>query len=113
MICAATCFLIIPFTHSIVAVMILMMIGNAFIFLPNAVYWAVIIDTTPNNTGTYGGITHFFVNTATVIAPTLTGYLVASYGYSSMFVSAVVASLISIIAMCFVRPGEKKMHMTK
>ncbi|POC79000.1 MFS transporter, partial [Vibrio vulnificus] len=44
---------------------------------------------------------------------TLTGYLVASYGYSSMFVSAVVASLISIIAMCFVRPGEKKMHMTK
>ena len=104
--------LIIPFTHSIVAVMILMMIGNAFIFLPNAVYWAVIIDTTPNNTGTYGGITHFFVNTATVIAPTLTGYLVASYGYSSMFVSAVVASLISIIAMCFVRPGEKKMHMT-
>ena len=109
MICAAICFLIIPFTHSIVAVMILMMIGNAFIFLPNAVYWSVIIDTAPNKTGTYGGITHFFVNTATVIAPTLTGILVATHGYSTMFISAVVASLISIIAMCFVRPGEKNM----
>ena len=109
MICAAICFLIIPFTHSIVAVMILMMIGNAFIFLPNAVYWSVIIDTAPNKTGTYGGITHFFVNTATVIAPTLTGILVATHGYSTMFISAVVASLISIIAMCFVRPVEKNM----
>ena len=109
MICAAICFLIIPFTHSIVSVMILMMIGNAFIFLPNAVYWSVIIDTAPNKTGTYGGITHFFVNTATVIAPTLTGILVATHGYSTMFISAVVASLISIIAMCFVRPGEKNM----
>ena len=89
--------------------MILMMLGNAFIFLPNAVYWAVIIDTAPNKTGTYGGITHFFVNTATVIAPTLTGYLVATHGYSTMFISAVVASIVSIVAMCFVKPGEKKM----
>ena len=99
MICAAVCFLIIPFTYSIVAVMVLMMVGNAFIFLPNAVYWAVIIDTAPNKTGTYGGMTYFFVNTATVIAPTLTGFLVAWHGYSTMFISAVVASLISIIAM--------------
>ncbi|MGX0276547.1 hypothetical protein ACUXLH_000004 [Staphylococcus haemolyticus] len=33
----------------------------------------------------------------------------ASYGYSSMFMSAVIASLISVVAMCFVKPGEKKM----
>ena len=52
---------------------------------------------------------HFFVNTATVIAPTLTGYLVATHGYSTMFISAVVASIVSIVAMCFVKPGEKKM----
>lgn len=107
MICAAICFLIIPFMHSIVAIMILMMIGNAFIFLPNGVYWSVIINTASNKTGTYGGITHFFVNSATVIAPTLTGYLVVSYGYSSMFVSAVIASLISVVAMCFVKSGKK------
>ena len=105
---AAICFLIIPTTNQIGWIMFLMMLGNACIFLPNAVYWSVIIDTAPKKTGTYGGITHFFVNSATIIAPTLTGILVTSYGYSSMFISAVVAAVIGIIAMCFVKPGIKK-----
>lgn len=109
---AAICFLIIPTTNQIGWIMFLMMLGNACIFLPNAVYWSVIIDTAPKKTGTYGGITHFFVNSATIIAPTLTGILVTSYGYSSMFISAVVAAIIGIIAMCFVKPGIKKMKPT-
>ncbi|RIP37088.1 MFS transporter [Staphylococcus gallinarum] len=105
---AAIFFLIIPTTNNIAWIMFLMMLGNACIFLPNAVYWAVIIDTAPKKTGTYGGMTHFFVNSATIIAPTLTGILVTSYGYSSMFISAVIAAVIGIIAMCFVKPGIKK-----
>lgn len=109
---AAICFLIIPTTNQIGWIMFLMMLGNACIFLPNAVYWSVIIDTAPKKTGTYGGITHFFVNSATIIAPTLTGILVTLYGYSSMFISAVVAAVIGIIAMCFVKPGIKKMKPT-
>lgn len=109
---AAICFLIIATTNQIGWIMFLMMLGNACIFLPNAVYWSVIIDTAPKKTGTYGGITHFFVNSATIIAPTLTGILVTSYGYSSMFISAVVAAVIGIIAMCFVKPGIKKMKPT-
>lgn len=109
---AAICFLIIPTTNQIGWIMFLMMLGNACIFLPNAVYWSVIIDAAPKKTGTYGGITHFFVNSATIIAPTLTGILVTSYGYSSMFISAVVAAVIGIIAMCFVKPGIKKMKPT-
>lgn len=109
---AAICFLIIPTTNQIGWIMFLMMLGNACIFLPNAVYCSVIIDTAPKKTGTYGGITHFFVNSATIIAPTLTGILVTSYGYSSMFISAVVAAVIGIIAMCFVKPGIKKMKPT-
>ncbi|MEN1967927.1 MFS transporter [Lentibacillus sp. N15] len=102
----AVCFVLIPTTNSIVVVMLLMMIGNAFNSLPNTVYWSVIIDTAPTRAGTYGGITHFFVNTATIIAPTITGFLVAYYGYSSMFVSAVVAVLIGMVAMIFVKPGQ-------
>lgn len=109
---AAICFLIIPTTNQIGWIMFLMMLGNACIFLPNAVYWSVIIDTALKKTGTYGGITHFFVNSATIIAPTLTGILVTSYGYSSMFISAVVAAVVGIIAMCFVKPGIKKMKPT-
>ncbi|MDK7114973.1 MFS transporter [Staphylococcus pettenkoferi] len=109
MILAAICFLIIPMTNSVPMIMFLMMLGVAFLFLPNAVYWAVVIDTAPKNAGTYGGITHFFVNSATIIAPTLTGILVSSYGYKSMFISAVVSAVIGIVAMIFVRPGYKKM----
>lgn len=109
---AAICFLIISTTNQIGWIMFLMILGNACIFLPNAVYWSVIIDTAPKKTGTYGGIKHFFVNSATIIAPTLTGILVTSYGYSSMFISAVVAAVIGIIAMCFVKPGIKKMKPT-
>lgn len=108
---AAICFLIIPTTNNIAWIMFLMMLGNACIFLPNAVYWAVIIDTAPKKTGTYGGMTHFFVNSATIIAPTLTGILVTSYGYSSMFISAVIAAVIGIIAMCFVKPGINKISI--
>ena len=70
-----------------------------------------LLIQTPKKTGTYGGMTHFFVNSATIIAPTLTGILVTSYGYSSMFISAVIAAVIGIIAMCFVKPGIKKISI--
>ena len=87
-----------------------MSIGNAFNSLPNSVYWSVIIDTEPNKAGTYGGITHFITNTATIIAPTLTGYLVVAFGYSSMFTAAAIASAIGMLAMLFVRPGKRKVE---
>jgi sugar phosphate permease len=102
----AVCFLLIPTVDSIVAVMALMALGNAFNFLPNSVYWSVIIDTEPNRAGTFGGVTHFFTNIATIVAPTLTGYLVDKYGYTSMFTAAVVAVVIGMLAMVFVKPGQ-------
>ncbi len=104
----AGCFMLIPSANSIAAVMVLMTIGNAFNSLPNSVYWSVIIDTEPSKAGTFGGITHFITNTATIIAPTLTGFLVISYGYSSMFTAAAVASVIGMVAMIFVKPGKRK-----
>ncbi|WCK54489.1 MFS transporter [Aneurinibacillus sp. Ricciae_BoGa-3] len=103
----AVCFMIIPTVHSVGAVLTLMAIGNAFNFLPNSVYWTVIIDTEPSRAGTFGGVTHFFTNIATVVAPTLTGALVASNGYTAMFVAAAVASVIGMIAMLFVKPGKR------
>lgn len=72
-------------------VMVLMCFGYAFNSLPNSVYWSVIIDTEPSKAGTYGGITHFITNTATIIAPTLTGFLVLNNGYFSMFIAAAAA----------------------
>ncbi|WP_407310230.1 MFS transporter [Desulfosporosinus sp. SB140] len=103
----ALCFLLIPTVHSVYAVLGLMALGNAFNFLPNSVYWTVILDTEPNRAGVFGGVTHFFTNIATVLAPTLTGALVASYGYPSMFKAAMVAALVGMVAMIFVKPGKK------
>lgn len=104
----AICFMLIPTQHSITGVMTLMAVGNAFNFLPNSVYWTVVVDTEPRRAGTYGGITHFITNIATIVAPTLTGFLVVSYGYSSMFVAAAIAAVIGMMAMIFVKPGVKK-----
>lgn len=104
----AICFLMIPTANTIVGVMVLMCIGNAFNSLPNSVYWSVIIDTEPSRAGTFGGITHFITNTATIIAPILTGFLVVSYGYSSMFTAAAIAAIIGMAAMFFVKPGQRQ-----
>ena len=103
----AVCFLLIPSVHTVYAVLGLMALGNAFNFLPNSVYWTVILDTEPNRAGLFGGVTHFFTNIATVVAPTLTGFLVITYGYSSMFTAAAVATFIGMVAMIFVKPGKR------
>jgi predicted MFS family arabinose efflux permease len=109
----AVCFLMIPTQHSVAGVLTLMAIGNAFNFLPNSVYWTVVVDTEPRRAGTYGGITHFITNIATVVAPTLTGYLVVTYhGYSAMFVAAAIAAVIGMIAMMFVKPGIRAAKTT-
>jgi sugar phosphate permease len=105
----AVCFLLIPTQHSVAGVLTFMAIGNAFNFLPNSVYWTVVIDTEPKRAGTYGGITHFITNIATILAPTLTGYLVVAYhGYNAMFIAAAIAATIGMICMAFVKPGVRK-----
>ncbi|PHF71723.1 MFS transporter [Priestia aryabhattai] len=103
----ALCFIFMPTVNSVAAVLTLMTIGNAFNFLPNSVYWTVIIDTEPSKAGTFGGVTHFFTNIATIVAPTLTGALVAASGYGAMFTAAAVAAVVGMIAMIFVKPGKR------
>jgi ACS family hexuronate transporter-like MFS transporter len=103
---AGLCFLMVPYATSAAGVIALMTLANALNTLPNAVYWIVIIDTSPRSrTGTNSGITHFFSSTASIIAPTLTGMLVTSYGYNSMFVAAAVVMGIGMLSMLLVRPG--------
>jgi MFS transporter, ACS family, hexuronate transporter len=100
------CFLSVSQAQSVVAVIALMTLGNALNALPNSMYWAIVIDTAPaNRVGTFSGLMHFIANIASVLAPTLTGYLTARHGYSAMFVAAAVATAIGMCAMLQVRPG--------
>jgi len=104
---AGLCFLMIPYASSAAAVIALMTLANALNTLPNAVYWIVIIDTSPpSRTGTNSGITHLFAATASIIAPTVTGLLVNAYGYDSMFIAAGIVMGIGMLSMLMVRPGE-------
>lgn len=104
---AGLCFLAIPWAESAAGVIALMTVANALNTLPNAVYWTVVIDTSPRSrTGTNSGIMHLFAASASIIAPTLTGYLVSLYGYNSMFVAAGSVMAIGMLSMLMVRPGE-------
>jgi len=106
---AGLCFVAIPWTGSAAGVIALMTIANALNTLPNAVYWTVVIDSSPRSrTGTNSGIMHLFAATASIIAPTLTGYLVSVYGYNSMFIAAAVVMAIGMLSMLLVRPGESR-----
>ena len=104
---AGLCFIAIPWAESAAGVIALMTIANALNTLPNAVYWTVVIDTSPRSrTGTNSGIMHLFAASASIIAPTLTGYLVGAYGYNSMFVAAGLVMALGMLSMLMVRPGE-------
>ena len=100
------CFILVSQAQTVWGVIALMTLANALNALPNSVYWAVVIDTAPSNrVGAYSGMTHFIANTASFIAPMLTGYLTVRYGYPSMFVAAAVATALGMSTMLMVQPG--------
>lgn len=100
-------FLCIPLVDSPAWVLVLLAVGNAFNFLPDTVYWTVVVDVAAGRAGTFSGIMHFFANIATVLAPTLTGVLVAANGYGAMFLAAGVVCVLGMVAMVFVDPSVK------
>ncbi|MBD1381006.1 MFS transporter [Metabacillus arenae] len=105
--CTAVCFILTLNANSAAIVILLMCVGNAFNFLSVGIHWTVIVDTAPSKIGTFGGMTQFIQSTASILGPTLTGILVASNGYTAMFIGAAVAALLGSVAMLFVNPRKK------
>lgn len=100
-------FLSVGLVHSVILVIAMITIGNALNSFANTVYWTVVIDTAPKQkVGTFSGIMHFFGNIASVLAPTLTGYLVSSMGYEAMFVAAGVVTCVGCFCMLLIKPGK-------
>lgn len=78
-----------------------------FLYLTGAIYWAIIQDVVdPNNVGSVGGFMHFLANTAGIIGPALTGYLVdVSGSFTTAFLLAGgLAVFASLSVIRFVRP---------
>ena len=101
------CFFLIPNVKSLAGILVLIALGNGGSFLANTTYWLVIVDTEPSKIGTYGGISHFVAQSASIAAPVLTGLLVTAYGYSAMFMAAGTIAGIAIITQLFVKPGKR------
>lgn len=81
-----------------------------FLYLTGAIYWAIIQDVVDqNNVGSVGGFMHFLANTAGIIGPTLTGFLVDTSGtFTPAFILAGgLAIFASLAVVRFVRPIVK------
>ncbi|MED0673872.1 MFS transporter [Aneurinibacillus aneurinilyticus] len=81
-----------------------------FLYLTGAIYWAIIQDVVDqNNVGSVGGFMHFLANTAGIIGPTLTGFLVDTSGtFTPAFILAGgLAIFASLTVVRFVRPIVK------
>jgi len=81
-----------------------------FLYLTGAIYWAIIQDVVDQkNVGSVGGFMHFLANTAGIIGPTLTGYIVDKSGtYTVAFLLAgALAIFASLAVIRFVRPINK------
>lgn len=81
-----------------------------FLYVTGAIYWAIIQDVVEQSSvGSVGGFMHFLANTAGIIGPALTGYLVDKSGsYTSAFLLAGgLAVFASLSVIRFVRPINK------
>ncbi|EIC83887.1 MFS transporter [Serratia sp. M24T3] len=107
----ATCFVLIPYAHSPFEIILLMTLGNALNALVNNVYWSVVIDVSPKaSVGTYSGMTLAIANIASILAPTLSGYLAQYHGYGAMFTATAAVSFCSMLCMTLLQP-EKRMKL--
>ena len=87
---AAVCVACAGTANSVGAAVTLMGITVFFMNLTLSVYWAIILDTVePARMGGVGGFMHLLANTAGILAPILTGFLVQ---WTKVFTSAFVLS---------------------
>lgn len=87
---AAVCVACAGTADSVGAAVALMGITVFFMNLTLSVYWAIILDTVePARMGGVGGFMHLLANTAGILAPILTGFLVQ---WTKVFTSAFVLS---------------------
>ncbi|KAB2492455.1 MFS transporter [Priestia endophytica] len=107
---SAVCIGVAGLVTTTVGAVTLVALSVFFLYLTGAIYWAIVNDVVDkDNVGSVGGFMHFLANTAGIIGPTLTGYLVDTSGtYTSAFLLAGgLAVLASLAVIRFVRPIVK------
>ncbi|KQB91630.1 Hexuronate transporter [Geobacillus sp. PA-3] len=104
---SAVCIGLAGVVSTTVSAVTLVALSVFFLYLTGAIYWAIIQDVVdPNNVGSVGGFMHFLANTAGIIGPSLTGYLVDISGsFTAAFLLAGgLAVFASLSVIWFVQP---------
>jgi ACS family hexuronate transporter-like MFS transporter len=108
---SAVCIAFAGIVTTTVSAVTLVALSVFFLYLTGAIYWAIINDVVDsNNVGSVGGFMHFLANTAGIIGPTLTGYIVDKSGtYTAAFILAGALAVVASLAVIrFVRPIIKE-----
>ena len=97
---SSLCLIISAYVQSLTGAVTMMALGIFFMYLAAAAPWALVADNvSSNNVGSVGGFIHLIANTAGVIAPILTGFIVQ---YTGNFIAAfILTGVIGVIgALC-------------
>lgn len=88
---AAVCVALAGMVSTVEAAVALMAVSVFFMYLTGNTYWAIILDTVERDrVGGVGGFVHLIANTAGIVAPSVTGFMVQATGgsYAGAFVLA-------------------------
>jgi D-galactonate transporter len=110
LIVAAACVALAGSVDSVEAAVTLMAVSVFFMYLTGNTYWAIILDTVEKDrVGGVGGFVHLIANTAGIVAPSVTGFMVQATGgsYAGAFgLAGGIAVLGALAVAIFVaRPG--------
>ena len=81
--------------------------GAGFNMFANVTWWATCIDLTPNYAASLSGLMNMFGGLSGALAPILTAYISAKFGWSRALDFIAVLSLVAGFLWFFVRADEK------
>jgi len=114
--CAAVSIGLCGLVDTTTAAVTLMSLGIFFAYLATASYWAIIQDTVKSDSvGRVGGFVHFLSNTAGIIAPSVTGFIVQATGmFTSAFLLTGGLAIIGAASVAiFAKPITPYVHPSK
>jgi len=104
---AAICVALAGSVETVQAAVALMAVSVFFMYLTGNTYWAIILDTVDKDrVGGVGGFVHLIANTAGIVAPSVTGFMVQATGgsYAGAFgLAGAIAVLGALSVAVFVR----------
>jgi len=106
--CAAICFLLLGFTHSLGLSIFLLSLGLGFGLMPQPAFFSINIDVAKERAGSAQGVTSGCLSVAGVIAPLLTGWLIDLTGayQGAFFLLAGLTGLAVITVILFHHPDR-------